>query len=263
MDAPEPLTPVERLLVLADLYTQHNDRIDLLLTGSVPPDTDAYAASARRLEREAHHCVKTVRRQRLSPIEPVTSAVLRLTQIAYLTGGATRYLATAQQALPTQDAQHAYPDHRRGFGPYVRMARDLTALAPTAIVDAALAIAGRLPASARGNTTPVGIDRAQHGALLDVARGNVTVIERDQHAWGHTMTADNDLLRHLEDHQLVTRKAASAPPPFARAPLRARVQLTALGIAALSAAIDTRHLAPPAAAPAPAPAAAPTTRARR
>jgi hypothetical protein len=72
VEASEPLTPVEQLLVLAGLYTQHHDRIDLLLTGSVHPDTDAYAASARRLEREAHHCLTAVRKERLSPTEPAS-----------------------------------------------------------------------------------------------------------------------------------------------------------------------------------------------
>ncbi|MET9832785.1 hypothetical protein ABZ078_26575 [Streptomyces sp. NPDC006385] len=90
VDVPVPPTPVERLLALADLYTQHNDRIDLTLSGCAPHDPDASVALARRLEREALACIKTVRQQRLPPIEPVSSAVVRLKQIAYLTSGATR-----------------------------------------------------------------------------------------------------------------------------------------------------------------------------
>jgi hypothetical protein len=100
VDAPVPLTPVERLLALADLHTQHNDRIDLLLAGRASCDLDASVSSARRLEREALASLKTVRQQRLPAIEPVASAALRLKQIAYLTSGATRYLTAAQRALP-------------------------------------------------------------------------------------------------------------------------------------------------------------------
>ncbi|MER6566953.1 hypothetical protein ABT288_12340 [Streptomyces sp. NPDC001093] len=109
VDAPVPLMPVERLLALADLYTRHNDRIDLLFAGRASHDPGASVSSAHRLEREALASIKTVRQQRLPAIEPVSSAVVRLKQIAYLTSGATRYLAAAQHALPEGDAEHAPP----------------------------------------------------------------------------------------------------------------------------------------------------------
>ncbi|MFF8482005.1 hypothetical protein [Streptomyces antibioticus] len=266
MDVPDPLTPVERLLALAGLYTQHHDRIDVLLAGRARPDTDAYVACARHLEREAHAGVKPVRQQRLPAIEPVTSALVRLRQIAYLTGGATRYLATAQQTLPTQDAEHTHPDRHRGFGPYVRLARELTELAPLAIVEAALHIAARLPGHARGTTPVAGIDAAQRNALLEVARGHVTVSEQGQRVYGHTITVDNELMRHLEAQQLVHRTIGSAPPAFPGGPVRDRACLTAIGVSTLSTVLNTPlYSGLSAARPAAAvfPTAAPATRAHR
>ncbi|MEU9443239.1 hypothetical protein AB0D42_20455 [Streptomyces sp. NPDC048304] len=261
VDAPVPLTPVERLLALADLYTQHNDRIDLLFAGRASHDPDAYVSSARRLERETLASIKAVRQQRLPAIEPVTSAVVRLKQIAYLTSGATRYLTAAQQALPEGDAEPARPDPRRGLGQYLRLARELTALAPAAVVESTTHIAARLPERARSNTTVPGMDATQRGTLLEVARGHVIVTEQyGQRGYGHTVTVDIDVLRHLEDQNLVTREPASAPPFFPGGPLRDRVRLTSLGLSVLSTVINSPlHLGLAAARPVPAPAAAATT----
>ncbi|WP_086702315.1 hypothetical protein, partial [Streptomyces tricolor] len=242
VDVPEPLTPVARLLALADLYTRHNDRLDILVFGRTPQcEPDAYAASARRLEREALACIKAVRQQPLPAIEPVTSAVVRLKQIAYLTGGATRYLTAAQHVWPPDGAQHERPDPRRGFGQYVRLARELTALAPFAVIESAIHIAGRLPRRARTDATVPGIEEAHRGVLLDVARGNITVTEYDGHqrAYCHDVGVDGEMLRHLESQGLVTREPGSAPPFFRGGPPRDRARLTAPGISALSAVIDS------------------------
>ncbi|KMS74092.1 hypothetical protein ACM01_15835 [Streptomyces viridochromogenes] len=263
VDVPVPPTPVERLLALADLYTQHNDRIDLTFSGRAPHDPDASVALARRLEREALACIKAVRQQRLPAIEPVSSAVVRLKQIAYLTSGATRYLTAAQHALPADDAEHPHPDPRRGFGQYVRLARELTALAPPAVVECATHIARRLPDRARSNTTVPGMDAAQRGALLEVACGNVIVTQQyEQPSYGHTVPVDVEVLRNLDAKGLVARKSASAPPFSSGGPPRDRVRLTALGICALSTVIDSPlHIHLPAARPVPTTAS--TARARR
>ncbi|MER6531645.1 hypothetical protein [Streptomyces sp. NPDC001508] len=263
--APVPLTPVERLLALADLYTQHNDRIDLLFSGHAHPAPDAYMSSAHRLEREALACIKDVRQQHLPAIEPVAGAVVRLKQTAYLTSGATRYLTAAQQALPSQDAEDARPDPHRGFGQYIRLARELTALAPLAIVESASHIAHRLSARARNSSTVTGLDAAQHNALLEVARGHITVAEQHGHrVHGHTTTVTAEVLRHLEAQDLVTRQPASTPPHFPGGVPRDRVRLTALGISTLSAVIDAPlHVSLPARCPSPVPAAANATRAHR
>ncbi|MEU0331219.1 hypothetical protein [Streptomyces sp. NPDC006233] len=265
VDAPVPLTPVERLLALADLYTQHNDRIDLLLAGRASCDLDASVSSAGRLEREALASIKTVRQQRL-PAEPVASAVVRLKQIAHLTSGATRYLTAAQRALPPDDAEPPRPDPRRGFGQYLRLARELTALAPAAIVESATHIAPRVPDRARSTTTVPGMDAVQRDTLLEVARGHVIVTEQyGQRGYGHTVAADIDVLRHLEAQDLVTREPASAPPLFAGGPLRDRVRLASLGFSVLGTVINSPlHLGLPSARPLPAPtAAAAAARARR
>ena len=240
VDAPVPLTPVEQLLALADLYTQHNDRIDLLLFGRGSHDPGASVSSARRLEREALASITAVRQQRLPAIEPVSSAVVRLKQIAYLTSGATRYLTTAQQALPEGDAEHARPDPRRGFGQYLRLARELTALAPAAIVESASPIAARLPDRARSSTTVPGMDASHRGALLEVARGHVIVTgQYGQRGYGHTVSVNIDVLRQLDTQELVTRKPASAPPFFPGGPPRDRVRLTSLGLSVLSTVINS------------------------
>lgn len=262
VDVPEPLTPVEQLLALADLYTQHNDRIDLLFSNRARLTPDAYVASSHRLEREALSCIKTVRQQSLPAIEPVTTAILRLKQTAYLTGGATRYLTAAQQALPADDAEAARPDPRRGFGQYLRLARELTALAPAAIVESAAHIAGRLSERARSHTTVPGMDAAQRGTLFEVAQGHVAVL--NQRGYGHTVAVAVEVLRHLESQGLVSRAVASAPPFVPGAPSRDRVRLTALGRSALSTVIASPlSPGPPAARPVPAPVAASTARPRR
>ncbi|MEV6807789.1 hypothetical protein [Streptomyces sp. NPDC051132] len=265
VDAPVALTPVERLLALADLYTQHNDAIDLLFTGRAPLPPDAYVSSSHRLERETLASIKAVRQQHLPAVEPVTSAVVRLTQTAYLTGGATRYLAAAQQAVPDKDAEGRRPDPRRGFGQYLRLARELTALAPAAIVASATQIATRLPQRARSTTAVPGLDTAQRGALLEVAQGHVAVTDQyNQRGYRHTVPVSVDVLRHLEAQGLVERESTTVPPLFPHGPSRDRVRLTALGIAVLSTVITTVHMpGPPATRPVPAPAAAGTARAHR
>ncbi|MGW1604498.1 hypothetical protein [Streptomyces eurythermus] len=265
VDAPVALTPVERLLALAGLYTQHNDAIDLLFTGRAPLPPDAYVSSSHRLERETLAGIKAVRQQCPPAVEPVTSAVVRLKQTAYLAGGATRYLTAAQQARPADDAEPTHPDPRRGFGQYLRLARELTALAPATIVTSATQIATRLPQRARSTTTVPGLDTAQRGALLEVAQGHVAVTDQHgQRAYGHTVLVSVDVLRDLEAQGLVERGSATVPPLFPGGPSLDRVRLTALGISVLSTVINTVHIpAPPAARPVPAPATSSSARAHR
>ncbi|KUO04631.1 hypothetical protein [Streptomyces caeruleatus] len=244
VDVPVAPTPVERLLALAGLYTQHNDRLDLLLFGPSPrPDPDACAASAHRLDRETLACITALRRQPLPAIEPVKNAVVRLKQLAYLTGGATRYLTAAQHVRPLDDADHTHPDLRRGFGQYVRLARELTALAPLTIIESAYPIAGRLPSRARSTTTIPTMDADRRTALLEIARGHIAVTGHDEHqrVHGHTVAVDTEMLRHLEAEGLVTREPASAPPFFPGGPPRDRARLTTLGTRALSTVLVSPH----------------------
>lgn len=264
MNAPDPLTPVERLLALAGLYTQHNDRIDLLFSGRATVRPDAYVASALCLEREALACVKTVQQQHLPAIEPVTSAVMRLKQIAYLTGGATRYLTAAQHALP-DDVHLARPHARRGFGQHIRQARELTALAPAAVVESAEHIAARLAGRTRTSASIPDMDAAQRSVLLEVARGHILVTEQyGQRGYGHSVSVDVKVLHHLEAQGLVIREVATAPPFLSGGPPRDRVCLTSPGLSALDSVIDTpMRTSPSPTLPVPSPAAAATARARR
>ncbi|MFJ4688857.1 hypothetical protein [Streptomyces sp. NPDC088789] len=264
VSVPEPPTPVERLLALAALYTRHNDRIDLLFSGRAHPDADAYAASARRLERETLACLKAIRQQRLPPIGLIPSTIVRLKQIAHLTGGAARYLTAAQQALPTEDAKSYRPDRRRGFGQYVDLARDLTALASPAIVESAGHIDRRLRGSAR-TTTVTGIGAPERDVLLQVARGHVIAAGQGERLYRHAVSVDIETLHSLQALHLVTPEPASAPPLFPGGPTRDRIHLTTLGISALSTVINTPDPKPTRSPPlpAPAPGAAGITRTRR
>ncbi|MFJ8112351.1 hypothetical protein [Streptomyces sp. NPDC096132] len=271
VDVPAPPTPVERLLALASLYTRHNDRLDLLLFGRLPhPDPDACTASAHRLDRETFAAITAIRQQPLPAIEPVTSAVVRLKQLAHLAGGATRYLTAAQQVQPTPDAEHTRLDPRSGFARHLRLARELTALAPLTITDSAGHIAARLPARVRSTTTVPGMDADRRDALLDVARGHIAVTGHDgyQRVYHHNMPVDAETLRRLESEGLLTYEPASAPPLFHGGPPRDRARLTALGTCALSTVIVFPHyLSRPAGSPAPMPVPTPsvpaTARSRR
>lgn len=257
LDVPVPPTPVERLLALAGLYTQHNDQLDLLLFGPSPrPDPDACAASAHRLDRETLACLTALRRQPLPAIEPVRNAVVRLRQMAYLTGGATRYLTAAQHVRPPDGTDHKRPDPRRGFGQYIRLARELTALAPLTIIESAYPIAGRLPSRARSTTTVPTMDPDRRTALLEVARGHITVTGHDEHqrVHGHDTPVDTEMLRHLEAAGLVTHEPASAPSFLEGGPPRDRARLTTLGTRALSTVlVIPHHHSRPASGPVPVP----------
>ncbi|MBJ7004841.1 hypothetical protein JG491_33070 [Streptomyces sp. CRPSP2-6A1] len=258
MDAPVPPPPVEQLLALAGLYTQHNDRIDLWRHGRADLGTDAYAASARYLERATYACIKTVRKHRMPTVEPVTNAVVRLKQIAHLTSAAARYLTTALPFLSDADAERPLPDPRRGFGQRVQLARELASLAPVAIIESATDIADALPRHACSSSPSHGIDSVQYDLLFQVALGHVTVFEEIQYVRVHTTKAAPETLRELELRRLVCREPESAPPPYYGGEPFDRVRLTALGIALVSAVISCRTLiGPPAASPAVAPAPTP------
>ncbi|WP_217549999.1 hypothetical protein [Streptomyces sp. GbtcB6] len=256
---PTPLTPVERLLALADIYTQHNDLLDTLLSGSTSlPAPDAYAASARRLEREALVSIKAVRQQPLPAIESIKSAVVRLKQLAHLTAGATHYLTAAQHVLPPDGAQHQRLNPRHGARWYIQLARELTALAPLTIIDSAMVIARRLPSRSHSHTTVPGMTVDHRDALLEVGRGHIATTQRNgnQFVYHHGTSVDAKMLGQLETQGLIIHEPASAAPFFTGGPSRDRARLTPLGISALSTAITSQF---PLTRPVAAPAAASTT----
>ncbi|MFF1696224.1 hypothetical protein ACFVXC_21780 [Streptomyces sp. NPDC058257] len=64
-DVAAPPTPVERLLLLADQYVQHNDTLDRLLRAGSPSGPDAHAASAEHLASATRAAIKAVTTERL------------------------------------------------------------------------------------------------------------------------------------------------------------------------------------------------------
>jgi hypothetical protein len=65
-DVPPPLTPVERLLHLADQYTWHNDALDILLRTATETEPQAHVASAQRLASDTRIAVKAIHDERLT-----------------------------------------------------------------------------------------------------------------------------------------------------------------------------------------------------
>ena len=113
--APPPM-PVERLLHLADQYTQHNDALDLFLGAINPPAPDAHAGSAQRLATDTQSAIKAIQDERLYESVELAETVMRLRQLAFLTNASADLSVVA--------------------------ARELTALAPEAAVGCAVTLAG-------------------------------------------------------------------------------------------------------------------------
>ncbi|MEV6535988.1 hypothetical protein AB0M86_41550 [Streptomyces sp. NPDC051639] len=110
-DVAAPPTPVERLLLLADQYVQHNDMIDRLLRAGPSSEPDVHVASAQQLAAATRAAIKAVTDERLFQSHELSDAVVRLQQLAFLSS------ASADHGL--------------------HMARTLTALAPEAAMACA------------------------------------------------------------------------------------------------------------------------------
>lgn len=151
-DVAAPPTPVERLLLLADQYVQHNDMLDRLLRAHPPSEPNAHAASAQRLASATRTALKAVTDVRLFRSPDLSDAVVRLEQLAFLSS------ASADQQLP--------------------MARTLTALAPEAAMGCANTLAyeiRRRGGTAAGDGPEHTLTAAHHTALWEIACGNVVV----------------------------------------------------------------------------------------
>ncbi|NEA95390.1 hypothetical protein G3I22_24330 [Actinospica acidiphila] len=237
-DVAAPPTPVERLLLLADQYVQHNDMLDRLLRAHPPSEPNAHAASAQRLASATRTALKAVTDERLFRSPDLSDAVVRLGQLAFLSS------ASADQQLP--------------------MARTLTALAPEAAMGCASTLAyeiRRRRGTAAGDRPEHTLTAAHHTALWEIACGNVVVTSslgrqnvhyRDERVLLGT-------LRALEAKGLAERVPESAPAAYVSGPLQDRVRLTPAGTTALATAISspsTRRA--PGTTPAPAPTAAKT-----
>lgn len=241
-DVAAPPTPVERLLLLADQYVQHNDTLDRLLRAGSPPEPDAHIASAQHLASATRDAIKAVTDERLFESHELLDAGARLQQLAFLSSAST------DQRLP--------------------MARTLTTLAPEAAMGCADTVARELRRR-RGSTTDTPghqLTATHHSALWEIACGNVVATSSQGRQYVH-YRAERVLigtLRSLEASGLAERVSKSAPSAYVGGPLQDRIRLTSAGTTALAAAISSPpSTRAPGATPVPAPAAAKTgTRSR-
>ncbi|MFJ9712837.1 hypothetical protein [Streptomyces sp. NPDC101234] len=231
-DVAAPPTPIERLLLLADQYVQHNDMLDRLLRAGPASEPDAHAGSAEQLAAATHIAIKAVADERLFHSHELSDAVVRLQQLAFLSS--------------------ASADH----GPHT--ARTLTALAP----EAAMGCAGTLAYEIRhrrgstGNVPHHRLTSTHRTALWEIGCGNVVAISSLGRQYVHYRDERVLIgtLRSLEADGLAERVPKSAPSAYIGGPLQDRVRLTAAGTTALAAAISSPHSArPPARHPRPLP----------
>ncbi|MFE7302682.1 hypothetical protein [Streptomyces sp. NPDC057579] len=224
-DVAPPPTPVERLLHLADQYTQHNDALDLLLRAADPPAPDAHAASAQRLATDTQSAIKAIQAERLYESVELTETVMRLKQLAFLASAAADLSVGA--------------------------ARELTALAPEAAVSCAVTLAAETRRR-RWATAPAPDDRlsaVQRTALAEIACGHVVASS----SLGREFTRSREpkvlmsTLRALETKGLAERTAGSAYAAYVGGPPLDRARLTSAGITALASLIDSPPAGPSAA----------------
>ncbi|MGW1816229.1 hypothetical protein ACWCQM_21995 [Streptomyces sp. NPDC002125] len=237
-EVPAPPTSVERLLLLADQYTRHNDMLDLHLHTSTYCEPDAHIASTRRLASATRTALQALTNERLYESPEVADATVRLQQLAFLSTACT------DQPLS--------------------MARALTALAPEAAVESAVRIAGEIRRR-RGSATDVPdlqLNATQDLALRAIARGHVVATTSQGRHYVHSRDARVLIgtLRSLEANDLVERVPQSASPAFVGGPLQDRVRLTSAGTTALASTIGLPPVAasPSATVSPPAPASART-----
>ncbi|MYT96636.1 MULTISPECIES: hypothetical protein [unclassified Streptomyces] len=232
-EVPPPPTPTERLLALAGRYTHHNDTLDLLLAESTEPDPDSHVEAAQGLATETLAAIKAIYDERLYESAELSDAIARLKQLAYL--------STASA----------------GHGP--QLARELTALAPEAVLDSATRVAGEIRRRRWSNATPPdeSLSAAQHTALHEIARGHVVVTGSADRQYVHHRTARVliSTVRSLEAKDLVARKAKSASPAYIGGPPQDRVHLTPAGVTVLATVLAL----PPATTAGPSPRPAPRT----
>ncbi|MFE0135990.1 hypothetical protein ACFWY6_31125 [Streptomyces sp. NPDC059037] len=228
-EVPPPPTPVERLLALAGHYTQHNDMLDLLLADSAQPDPATHVAAAQGLAAETLAVIQAIRDERLYDSAELSDAVVRLKQLAYL--------STASA----------------GHGP--QLARELTALAPEAVLDSATRVAGEMRRRRLSNAPAPdeSFSAAQHTALHEIARGHVVVTGSADRSYVHHRTARVliSTLRSLEAKDLIARKAKSAAPAYIGGPPQDRVHLTPTGATVLVTVLTLPPAAPAGPSPRP------------
>ncbi|MEU9059161.1 hypothetical protein AB0D13_09855 [Streptomyces sp. NPDC048430] len=96
-DVATPPTPVERLLLLADQYVQHNDMLDRLLRSGPQAEPGTNVASGQRLAYATRTAIKAILDERLFESHELSDTVVRLQQLAFLSGASTEHpLPTAR-----------------------------------------------------------------------------------------------------------------------------------------------------------------------
>ncbi|MEU9155116.1 hypothetical protein AB0D59_32295 [Streptomyces sp. NPDC048417] len=180
-DVATPRTPIERLLLLADQYVQHNDMLDRLLRAGPSSELDAHAGSAEQLAAATRAAIKAVADERLFHSHELSDAVVRLQQLAFLSS--------------------ASADH----GPHT--ARTLTALAPEAAMECAgtLAYEIRHRRGSTGNVPDYRLASAHRTALWEIGCGNVVA----------TSSLGRQYVRYRSERKTayVSPRPASAPWP--------------------------------------------------
>ncbi|WP_327386807.1 hypothetical protein [Streptomyces sp. NBC_01207] len=262
-DVPEPPTPVERLLALADDVTRHNDALHLFRpTAASAPALGAHSDSATRLARAALTAVQAVLDQQLYASADLIEATVRIKQVAYLSGEAARHLAEVQAAVTAAALANpeltGLPDTA---AEQFQLAQELTALAPEAAVESATGIARETHRRRPSATTAAdGLATAELGALHAVARGHVVMARSQGREYVHSRDGSVRIgtLRSLEGKGLIVRAPATAPPAFRGGPAQDRIRLTVRGASAVAALLALPPAAP-SSATAPAMPAAPTT----
>ncbi|MEV0445549.1 hypothetical protein AB0I84_12110 [Streptomyces spectabilis] len=230
---------MEQLLTLAAHFTRHNDRLDLLLAQSTEPDPASHTAAAQDLATDTLAAIKSIHDQHLYDSADLSDAVVRLKQRAFLS-----------TASATQNP---------------RLAHELTALAPEAVLHSASIIAreGRKRRGATAVPPAEQLTAAQEVALREVAQGHIVVTGSADRQYVHSRTTRVliSTLRSLAAKNLITHTANSAQPAFDGGPPQDRVHLTAQGTTVLapSLAFPTAPASSPGAAPRPATAAQPAT----
>ncbi|MEU6144148.1 hypothetical protein ABZ848_27815 [Streptomyces sp. NPDC047081] len=243
-DVPPPLTPVERLLLLAGQYTRHNDALDLLLREAPEREPQVHATSAQRLASDTRVAVKTIQDERLYDSIELAETLVRLKQLAFLS------TASADSG--------------------VQAARELTALAPQAVVGCAASLNAEMR-QRRWSTAAAPEARltaTQRTALEQIACGHVVASA----SLGREFTRSREpkvlmsTLRALEAKGLAVRTPASAPGAYIGAPAQDRVHLAPAGITALTSVLGlplTGTGSAPRATPRPIPTVTPATTPRR
>ncbi|MER7728507.1 hypothetical protein [Streptomyces sp. NPDC096323] len=217
-EVPVPVPPVEQLLLLAGQYTRHNDTLDRALASPTEPDPHAHAASAQQLASETSAAIIAVLDQHPCPGPDLSNALVRLSQLAYLSA--------------------------QSVGHTAHKARELTALAPQDIVTSTAHIAQEQDRGHSGASAPPAdrLPPAHRTALHDIARGHAVVTESmgRQYVNNRGPRILISTLRHLESTGLVDRAERSAAPAFKGGPPQDRLRLTPAGVRAVAALVGHR-----------------------